>query len=256
MITANTDTLPIIYQDDKLVAINKPSGLLVHRSPIDKHETRFALQLLRDQLGQYVYPIHRLDKPTSGVLLFALDPDSARTLSQQFLQQQVTKNYLAVVRGFCTDTATVDHPLVDEDPQGKKHAMQVAKPAVTKFQCLAQHQLDVRIETYPSSRYSLLLANPQSGRRHQIRRHCKHMSHPIIGDAKHGRGRHNRYFAEHLDCPRLLLHAASLRFTHPTSQQDIQLHAGLDQHFSALIERFNWQQQLAEASPERKVTKL
>lgn len=256
MTTANTDALPIIYQDDRLVAINKPSGLLVHRSPIDKHETRFAVQLLRDQLGQYVYPVHRLDKPTSGVLLFALDADSARALSQQFLQQQVTKNYLAVVRGFCADTATVNHPLIDEDPQGKKDSAQQAKSALTQFQCLAHHQLDVHIETYPNSRYSLLLAKPQSGRRHQIRRHCKHMSHPIIGDAKHGRGRHNRYFAEHLDCPRLLLHASSLQFTHPANQQEIQLNAGLDQHFSALIERFNWQQQLAEASPKRLVTKL
>jgi len=89
--------LEILYQDEYLIAINKPSGLLVHKSPIDKHETRFALQELRDQIGQYVYPVHRLDKPTSGVLLFALDREIAKSMSQYFRNNLVHKEYTAIV---------------------------------------------------------------------------------------------------------------------------------------------------------------
>ena len=108
------ETLPVIYRDEDLVAINKPSGLLVHRSPIDRHETRFALQMVRDQLGQRVYPVHRLDKPTSGVLLFALSPEMARGLSEQFSAHIVQKRYMAVVRGWCPEQGLVDHPLKDK----------------------------------------------------------------------------------------------------------------------------------------------
>jgi len=242
------ETLPILYRDEAIIAINKPSGLLVHRSPIDRHETRFAIQLLRDQIGQYVYPAHRLDKPTSGVLLFALNPDVARSLAQSFQAHQVAKSYLAVVRGFCADSGHIDHPLTEE-PDKRIARSQPAAPqdAVTDFRCLAHHELEAEIETYPTSRYSLVLAEPKTGRRHQLRRHFKHISHPIIGDAKHGRGRHNRYFAEQLDCPRLLLHAAQLNFKHPLTQQEISLKADLDDSYSQLITRFGWQEKLTEA---------
>lgn len=237
--------LEILYQDEDLVAINKPSGLLVHRSPIDRRETRFALQLLRDQLGQRVYPVHRLDKPTSGVLLFALSPEMAGVLAQQFQQHSIHKTYLAVVRGYCPDQGTVDHPL-KEDPDARIKRSREARPqpAVSHYRCLAKVELDVEIERYPQSRYSLVEVVPETGRRHQIRRHMKHIAHPIIGDAKHGRGRHNRYFAEQLDCPRLLLHAQHLELRHPRSGEKLTIQAGLDRHFGQLLQRFDWEKAL------------
>ena len=251
------ETLPILYQDEHIVAINKPYGLLVHRSPIDRHETRFAVQLLRDQIGQYVYPAHRLDKPTSGVLLFALTPELASQLGQGFQAHQIEKTYLAVLRGYCPDSGRIDYPLTEEpDKRIARSKPAAPQDAVTDFRCIATYELDAAIETYSQSRYSLALAKPKTGRRHQLRRHFKHISHPIIGDAKHGRGRHNRYFAEQLNCPRLLLHAAQLRFTHPVTQDLLCVDAPLDEHFRGLINRFNWEDKLASAWHAGKVTKL
>lgn len=238
-----TDTLPILYQDDCLVAINKPSGLLVHRSQIDRHETRFALQLLRDQIGQRVYPVHRLDKPTSGALVFALDSETARLLSQQFSQHQLHKHYLAVVRGYCPTTGLIDHPLkeeLDKYTDAKARLNKPAQPAQTGFERLATIELPVAIEGYPQSRYSLVMCSPHTGRKHQIRRHMKHINHPIIGDAKHGRGRHNRYFRDELQAGRLLLHAHSLQFLHPHTHQPLHLHASLDNTMTQLLQRFDW----------------
>ena len=235
------ETLPILFQDEYLVAINKPAGLLVHRSPIDRHETRYAVQLLRRQLGQRVYPVHRLDKPTSGVMLFALNREAARQLGEQFSENTVQKAYLAVVRGYCPESGWINHALrADPDPYAGRPEFGEAKPAQTYYQRLATHEIDVEIERYPQSRYSLVLAEPLTGRPHQIRRHMKHISHPIIGDAKHGRGRHNRYFSQSLDCPRLLLHATQLRFTHPTSGKRIALSCPVDGVYEQLLKRFGW----------------
>ncbi|WP_373078260.1 tRNA pseudouridine(65) synthase TruC [Zhongshania sp.] len=251
------ESLSVLYQDEHIIAINKPSGLLVHRSPIDRHETRFAIQILRDQIGQYVYPAHRLDKPTSGVLLFALSPEVASLIGQAFQTHQVEKDYLAVLRGYCPDAGHIDYPLTEEpDKRIARSKPAAPQEAITDYRRLASYELDAHIETYPQSRYSLVLAQPKTGRRHQLRRHFKHISHPIIGDAKHGRGRHNRYFAERLDCPRLLLHALQLRFIHPLSKLEIQLKAPLDHHFSALIKRFHWEDKFKAEWQDEKVTKL
>ncbi|WP_373087684.1 pseudouridine synthase [Zhongshania sp.] len=240
--STSPETLSILYQDENIIAINKPTGLLVHRSPIDRHETRFAIQMLRDQIGQYVYPAHRLDKPTSGVLLFALNSDMASQLAQAFQAHEVEKSYLAVLRGYCPNAGHIVHPLTEEpDKRIVRSKPTAPQDAITHFRRLATYELDAHIETYPQSRYSLVLAQPITGRRHQLRRHFKHISHPIIGDAKHGRGRHNRYFAEQLACPRLLLHALHLRLVHPLSKQEIRLQAPLDQPFTELIKRFSWE---------------
>ncbi|WP_439136445.1 tRNA pseudouridine(65) synthase TruC, partial [Pseudomaricurvus sp.] len=212
------ETLPVIYRDEHLFVVNKPSGLLVHRSEIDRHETRFALQIARDQIGQRVYPVHRLDKPTSGVLIFALSPDAARTLSRAIEDKQVRKTYHAVVRGYAPENGYIDHALKEElDKYTDKQARQDKPPqsAQTHFRRLATIELPVEIERYPQSRYSLVECFPETGRKHQIRRHMKHINHPIIGDAKHGRGRHNRYFSSELDAGRLLLHASDMQTPHP-----------------------------------------
>ena len=237
------EPLEILYRDDLVVAINKPSGLLVHRSPIDRRETRFAVQELRNQLGQYVYPVHRLDKPTSGVLLFALNPETAKHLSMQFQQHSVDKTYLAVTRGYFPEQGRLDHPLREKaDKRVDQHRTQDSAPqaAVTDYRRLATVELNVAVDRYPQSRYSLVQLKPVTGRRHQLRRHCKHLGHPIIGDAKHGKGVHNRYFAEHLACPRLLLACNELKLIHPNGGE-LRLRAGLDPIFSGLIHRFGWQ---------------
>ena len=184
------EPLDILFQDDALVVVNKPSGLLVHRSMIDRHETRFAMQMVRDQIGHHVFPIHRLDKPTSGVLIFALSSASAKTMGAQFQQKTIYKRYKAVVRGFAPELGVIDYPLkeeLDKIADKKVRPNKPAQAAVTQYRCLATTELPIAIDArHPTSRYSLIEALPQTGRKHQIRRHMKHISHPIIGDAKHG----------------------------------------------------------------------
>lgn len=235
--------LNILYRDDSLIAIDKPSGLLVHRSQIDKHETRFAVQLLRDQIGQRVYPLHRLDKPTSGVLLFALSETAARRLGELFEHNAVHKTYLAVVRGYTPDTARIDYPLREEHDRmtdALADRDKAAQSAITDYQRLARLQLAVSDGRHPTSRYSLLAVTPRTGRKHQIRRHMKHIFHPIIGDTTHGDGRHNRIFREHLHSQRLLLTAFELRFTHPDSGAALRIRAPLDAEFRRITELFGW----------------
>jgi len=236
------DQLDIIYRDEFLIAINKPSGLLVHRSAIDRHETRFAMQMLRDQIGQHVFPVHRLDKPTSGVLVFALNAEIAKLMGDIFSQHQVQKTYVAVVRGIAPEYLLLDYPLIEElDKYTDKNARTPeAKPAVTEFFKLADIALPYAVDKYPESRYSLVKCLPQTGRKHQIRRHLKHISHPIIGDAKHGKGNHNRFFQEAFNAHRLLLAATELTFKHPINEKQIKLIAPLDETMTQLIQRFNW----------------
>lgn len=247
------ETLEILFQNENLVAINKPSGLLVHRSMIDRRETRFALQLVRDQIGQRVYPIHRLDKPTSGCLVFALSSDYARKMSEVIAAGKMVKHYCAIVRGFAPDEGLIDHPLKEElDKMTDRKARQdkPAQPAKTHYRKLAQVVLEAEIDRYPQSRYSLVELEPKTGRKHQLRRHMKHISHPIIGDAKHGKGVHNRYFAENLNAPRLLLHASRLELALPEGGV-LSLQAGFDEVFSGLFEQFNWQSFESQILPQQ-----
>ncbi|MDX1704858.1 tRNA pseudouridine(65) synthase TruC [Pseudidiomarina sp.] len=218
--------LPILLQDEHLVAVDKPAGLLVHRSWIAKHETEFALQQVRDQIGQHVFPVHRLDRPTSGILLFAKDPDTARLMTEQFAARQVRKTYHAVVRGYL-DSGTLDYPLKEElDRIADKQADQdkEAQPAITDYVCLKQIELPFAVgKKHSSSRYSLMRLHPHTGRKHQLRRHMSHLRHPIIGDTNHGDGRHNRFFQQHFDLRRLLLAATGLVFTHPHKKTAVQI---------------------------------
>lgn len=238
--TACLAPLAVIYRDTRLIAVAKPPGMLVHRTALARGETRFVMQTLRNQIGQHVYPVHRLDRPTGGVLVFALDSEAAAALSRAFTEHRVRKRYLAVVRGWGPDALTVDAPLREEDGIRPKAEMP-AHPALTDFRRLEKVELPVAVDRYPQSRYSLMEAWPHTGRRHQIRRHLARCGHPIIGDAKHGKGIHNRYFRDHLDCPHLLLSAVALTFQHPFEGRALRLQATLDAHFSTLLTRFGWQ---------------
>lgn len=272
------ETLPILYRDPFLVAVHKPSGLLVHRSMIDRHETRFALQIVRDQIGQRVYPVHRLDKGTSGVLLFALDEASARQLGQSFDHGLVDKRYLAVVRGWAPEAGEIDHPLrrVDDGYGAQRRAggqsgvarekLQVteqheqvgtiasgpladggAQSALTRFQRLACAEIAERVEpaqVFPGSRYSLLALQPLTGRQHQLRRHLKHLAHPIIGDATYGKGIHNRFIAQRVGVNRLLLACLAMTFPHPRDGRPIRVVAPPGEDFLAAIRYFGWSEGL------------
>ena len=219
--------LPIVYQDEHLVVIDKPSGLLVHRSRLASDAKVFAMQLLRDQLGQHVYPLHRLDRPTSGLLVFALDSDTARLVNEQWAERTVEKTYHAVVRGYVDDTGIIDYPLKEElDKIADKDARddKEAQSAVTAYRCLKRIELPFKVsKKHETSRYSLVELTPKTGRKHQLRRHMSHIRHPIIGDSRHGEGRHNRFFRDQFGCDRLLLAATQIRFQHPHSGETLDL---------------------------------
>jgi tRNA pseudouridine65 synthase len=196
--------LEIIYEDAWLVAVNKPSGMLVHRGWA--RDGDIAVDVLHRQLGKHVWPLHRLDRATSGALLFALDLETTRTLSHEFEHGRVGKRYLALVRGIPPEELLIDHALrrVDSDKSSRPERL----PAQTQIRRLATFE-----------RYALVEATPLTGRTHQIRRHLKHISHPIIGDVRYGKGDHNRWFRERFGLHRLALHASELHVPHPTLGQ-------------------------------------
>lgn len=230
--------LHILFQDDHYVAINKPPGLLVHRSSIDTRAKEFALQKLRDQIEQRVFPIHRLDKPTSGVLLFGLSSEAAKAASALFEQQAIQKTYLALVRGYTEELGEIDHPIswIPETKKEKKASIQKEpQSALTHFSLLSKTELPFPVGRYDTCRYSLVSLKPKTGRKHQLRRHMKHISHPIVGDTRHGDWRHNRFVESQFGCHRMLLHASELQFTHPFTDEAVRIHAPLDEEFSSTI---------------------
>jgi len=229
------DRLAILYCDDGLVAVDKPPGLLVHRTALARAED-FALQRLRRQLGRRVYTIHRLDRPTSGVLLFALTPEMAVAVSRQFERRLVSKRYLAVVRGYTDDEGAIDYSLGNVGGES-------LSSAVTSYRTLGRVELPVAVGRYATSRYSLVEVSPHSGRYHQIRRHFHHIFHPLIGDTTHGEGRHNRFFRETFGVGRLLLHASALDLTHPRSGERLAISAPLDAQWQCLMVSLGWERQ-------------
>lgn len=241
------DRVRLLYQDDVLVAIDKPAGLLVHRTRIDRHETRFALQETRDLVGRYLYPVHRLDKSTSGLLLFALDPDAARSLAEQFTGGAVEKRYLAVVRGWPPESGVVDRPLTDLPDSRHRRWEGERQPARTAFRRLATVEFPVAVSKYPTSRYALLEVQPETGKQHQIRRHLKHISHPVVGDTRHGEKRHNQFFRNELGVARLLLASVEVAFRHPTTGVPVHLVAPLHGDLADLVDRLGWSEALPDS---------
>lgn len=223
------ETFPIIFEDDYFVAINKPNGILVHRTKISE-DVVFVLQLLRKQLGYRIFPVHRLDRPTSGVLIFGKNPDAASRLSELLRSRNIEKKYLAVVRGYVPESLIIDSPLRHPD----REELQEAK---TEFWKLAQSECPFAISRYPSSRYSLVRIQLHTGRRHQIRRHFAHLRHPVIGDKRYGDCKHNKYFREILDLSTLLLHASDTSFIHPFTNMECVIRADFPETFSAALER-------------------
>lgn len=225
----------ILLQNDEFIAIDKPSGILVHRTGISTDRV-FVLQKLRDQIQQYIYTIHRLDRATSGVLVFAFNSEAQKHISRQFEAKTVSKTYFAMVRGWTDEDGTIDHPVPDD--RGR------SRSAITHFRRIATGELDVAIGRYKSARYSLVELKPETGRKHQIRRHMRHIAHPIIGDVNYGDRHHNHYFWEHLNLQRLMLHASELQLDNPKNEQRLNIHCPLPNAWHSLFQQLNWPTEL------------
>ncbi|XBS68987.1 tRNA pseudouridine(65) synthase TruC [Acerihabitans sp. KWT182] len=235
--------IEICYQDEFLVAVNKPAGWLVHRSWLDRREKIVVMQTVRDKIGQHVFTVHRLDRPTSGVLLLALSPEVAHSLSSQFEQRRVKKTYHAVVRGYMEGDGTIDYALTPElDKIADKFSRpdKAPQPAISLYRALARVEMPVAIGRYPTSRYSLMELMPQTGRKHQLRRHLSHVRHPLIGDSTHGDLRQNRGFAHAFQCGRLMLHASRLELAHPVTGRPLVVDARWDHVWQNLLAQFQW----------------
>lgn len=225
--------LEIVYQDEHLIAINKPHGLLVHRSSIATDAKEFALQMLRDQVNRYVSPVHRLDRKTGGLLLFTFEKEVEIAMHKQFQEGLVKKKYKAIVRGYAPDSQDIDYPLVKENG--------MIQDAFTSFITLNRAELDIPLGKHPTSRYSLVEASPTTGRMHQLRKHFAHIFYPIIGDRKHGCNKQNKLFKEQWEMTTMLLHASELEFTHPVTGEQIHLHAQLQDEFNRVMGIMGWQ---------------
>jgi tRNA pseudouridine65 synthase len=223
--------IEVLFRDDDLVAVRKPAGLLVHRNAHAGREP-FLLQLLRDQLGARVYPVHRLDRPTSGLMVMALSPEAAGILARQFASREVSKTYMAVVRGFTADEGVIDSPL--------KGASGAEKAAETAFTRLGTAEVPHPVGPHPTARYSLVRVEPRTGRTHQIRRHFAHIRHPVIGDVLRGDGRQNRFFREHFGVRRLLLASVELRFRHPANGGEMLVSCPPELELRELFAKLGW----------------
>ncbi|MDB4927127.1 pseudouridine synthase [Mucilaginibacter sp.] len=224
--------LDILYRDDCLIAINKPHGLLVHRSSIAADAEEFALQLLRDQVGLKVNPVHRLDRATGGILLFALNKEVEIAMQQQFSDNLVNKKYTAIVRGYTPDSEEINYPLRKENG--------MLQEAFTVYQTLNRAEIPVPLGVHDTSRYSLIEIKPTTGRMHQIRKHMSHVFHPIIGDTTHGCNKQNKLFKEKWGMTTLLLHASQLSFNHPVMNTHIVIEAPLQAEFKRVIQIMRW----------------
>lgn len=216
-------TYPILYEDDDLIAVHKPTGIFVHRSNLDPSAKIFMVQEVRNLIGSRVYPVHRLDRKTSGLLLMAKSQQVQAIMNKKFKDRHVIKKYLAIVRGYTADQFRIDYPIMSD--KGKM------QDAVTFCTTLQKVEIPISSGKFETSRYSLVEAHPLTGRMHQIRRHLSHIFHPIIGDRPHGCNKQNRFFLQNFELNDMMLHAATLEFDHPISSKEIKINAPVQDEF-------------------------
>lgn len=226
--------LEILFIDADLVAVNKPTGLAVHRSRLVGDDEDYLMDRLRLQVEGRLHAVHRLDRATSGVLLVARSSEVAAELGRQAMARTMDKTYLAAVRGWPAEAGEIDYPLTGSSLTGE------AKPALTRWRRLATVEVPIEQGRYPQQRYALLEVRPETGRYRQIRRHFHHVSHHLLGDTSHGRGDHNRLIRQHYGVHRLLLHALRLEVVHPVTQRPLVLEAPLDSAWRRLLDAFGW----------------
>lgn len=232
-------SLEIIFEDDYIICVNKPNNVLVHHAFLSRNvgDEDSLLQIIDKELGIKVYPIHRLDRKTSGLILLAKEKEHVSRFQELFTSKQIQKTYFGVVRGFAPERKTIDSPVKGRDAN-------VHKEALTYLKTLANITLNIPVKPYDSSRYSLVEFLPQTGRMHQLRVHSNKISHPLIGDAKYGDKNHDVMFDENFGWKNLFLHAGKLEFMHPYSSEKMILKGSFPEDWLALFKEFNWENPL------------
>ena len=227
--------IPIIYQDEFILCVSKPNNMLVHHAHHSRNvaDEKSLLQLLDAQIGGKFYPIHRLDRKTSGIILLAKETQYVSKFQDLFTAKEIQKTYYGVVRGFSPDTKIIDSPVKGRDAN-------VHKEALTHLKTLEQVTLDVPVKPYDSSRYSLVELLPQTGRMHQLRVHCNKISHPLIGDTKYGDKNHDMMFDENFGWKNMFLHAGKLEFKHPFTEEVLFLKSSFSKDWIDLFKAFSW----------------
>ena len=226
--------LMIRYADEHLVAVDKPHNLFVHQTNLDRSQKDSLTDRLRQQLNEIAYPLHRLDRPTSGLVLFGRHKEVVRVMSYAFSNRLVHKYYSGIVRGHLDPKGTIDYPL-------RRHNKKQMQTAITSWRTRFHGELDIAVPPHETARYSFVQFNPETGRWHQLRRHCAHLRHPLIGDTSHGDARHNRLFRTQFGVSRLYLHAHGLRFPHPLdNEREIHINSPLPAEFTTVAHEFGW----------------
>lgn len=220
--------MEVLFLDEHFVAVNKPCGIMVHRSKLS-NDKDVLLQRVRNMVGQHVFPVHRLDRATSGVIIFALSSGSAAALNQLFTDRKIQKQYMALVRGYFPEEGILNYPVKMDNKK---------EDAVTEYRMLQKFELPYKMGQHDSVRYSLVELHPHTGKRHQLRQHCKHLFHPIIGDTTHGDGKHNRFLREKFKVNRMMLHSEKLMFQHPFLSETVEIEASKDDEWVQLINTF------------------
>lgn len=227
--------IDIIFEDETIVIVNKPNNVLIHKSYYARNiKDATILELLLEQTGLILYPIHRLDRKTSGVLVFSKQKEHVAVFQELFNTNQIQKTYIAIVRGFVTEPSLIDSPVKNPDTQVYKQAETYATPLETI-------QLNIPVHPYETSRYSLVELKPATGRMHQLRIHMNKISHPIVGDYKYGDRFHNRMFENEFNCHNLFLHAFSLTFKHPITKKNLNVTAEVPANWTMIFNKFKWE---------------
>ena len=228
------ESIEILFEDEYLIVVNKPNNFIIHESHYSRNirETTL-LQFLAQQLGYPVYPAHRLDRKTSGVILLLKDKQYIQQFQELFTHKEITKTYYAIVRGFSPDNGIIDSPVKNDDTG-------IYKEALTHYQSISNIELAIPVVPYDQSRYSLIQLSPHTGRMHQLRKHMSKINHPIVGDYKYGDRFHNRMYETEFDCIYMFLHAYRLEFTHPISKKKMDLKADFPNDWKKLFTEFNW----------------
>jgi len=228
-------SLEIIFEDENIICVNKPNNVLVHHAFLSRNvaDEDSLLQLIEKEFQMKVYPIHRLDRKTSGLILLAKEKEFVSKFQELFIAKEIDKIYYGIVRGHSPETKTIDSPVKGRDAN-------VHKEALTHLKTLANTTLDIPVKPYDSSRYSLVELSPKTGRMHQLRVHSNKISHPLIGDTKYGDKNHDVMFDENFGWKNLFLHAGMLKFTHPFTAEELTLKGNFPKDWIALFEEFSW----------------
>lgn len=228
-------SVTVIFEDEYILCVCKPNNMLVHHAHHSRNvvEETSLLQDVFNERGIKVYPIHRLDRKTSGIILLAKEKDYVSKFQDLFTSNEIEKKYYGIVRGFSPETKVINSPVKGRDAN-------IHKEALTNLQTLAKITLDIPVKPYDSSRYSLVELLPKTGRMHQLRVHANKISHPLIGDPKYGDKNHNLMFEKEFGCSNLFLHAGQLKFNHPFTNEQLILTAEFPKDWLDIFKQFSW----------------